>query len=118
MNKIERKTHHIDAAGKVSGRLATEIVCLLRGKNKADYQPHIDNGDFVEVTNCDKMKFTGKKMEQKEYHWHTQHPGGIKSKLMKDVFAKDPSEVLKKAVWGMMAKNKLRARMILRLIIK
>lgn len=118
MEKIERKTHQIDAAGKPLGRLAAQIAMILRGKNKASFTPHIDGGDFVEVANCDKIKFTGKKLEQKEYIWHTNHPGGLKTKKVSDVFAKDPGQVLKNAVMGMLPKNKLRDQMIKRLKTK
>jgi large subunit ribosomal protein L13 len=72
----------------------------------------------VEVTNCSKIKFTGKKLEQKEYKWHTTHPGGLKTKKVKDVFSKNPGEVLRHAVFGMLPKNKLRDQMIKRLIVK
>ncbi len=118
MEKIERKTHQIDASGKPLGRLATQIATILRGKNKASFTPHIDAGDFVEVSNCNKIKFTGKKLEQKEYIWHTNFPGGLKRKKVADVFNVQPGKVLKEAVMGMLPKNKLRDRMIKRLIIK
>jgi len=118
MEKIERKIHQIDAEGQALGRLATKIAMILRGKNKASFDPAIDVGDFVEVTNCSKVKFTGKKLEQKEYAWHTTHPGGLRTKKVKDVFAKEPGEVLKTAVWGMLPKNKLRDQMIKRMKIK
>jgi large subunit ribosomal protein L13 len=115
---IERKTKNIDATGRPLGRLASEIAMILRGKNKATFDPAKDEGDFVEVTNCSKIKFTGKKLEQKEYKWHTTHPGGLKTKKVKDVFSKNPGEVLRHAVFGMLPKNKLRDQMIKRLIVK
>ena len=118
MDKIERKIHQIDATGKAVGRLASGIAIILRGKNKPTFQPHLDEGDFVEVVNCDKMKFTGKKLEQKEYIRHTNHPGGLRRKKMKEVFKKNPGEVLKRAVMGMLAKNKLQEPMIKRLKVK
>ena len=118
MEKIERKTHQIDAEGQALGRLATKIAMILRGKNKVSFDPAIDGGDFVEVANCSKIKFTGKKLEQKEYTWHTTHPGGLRTKKVRDVFAKDPGEVLKTAVWGMLPKNKLRDQMIKRMKTK
>jgi large subunit ribosomal protein L13 len=121
MKKIEetivRKTHSIDATSRPLGRLASEIAIILRGKDKASFDPSKDEGDFVEITDCDKIKFTGKKLEQKVYYHHSNYPGGLKTKKVKDVFAKDPGEVLKKAVWGMLPKNKLRDRMIKRLKI-
>lgn len=116
--KIERKTHKIDATGKAPGRLASEIAIMLRGKNKASYQPNVDAGDFVHVSNAKHMKFTGKKLEQKKYYHHSGYPGGLKEKKMKEVFENNPGEVLKKAVYNMLPKNKLRKEMIKRLIIK
>lgn len=117
MEKVDRKIHQIDATGVPLGRLATKIATLLRGKNKVTFDPAKDEGDFVEVSNCQAIKFTGKKLEQKEYKWHTTHPGGLRSKLVRDVFAKNPGEVLNVAVMGMLPKNKLRDRMIKRLKI-
>lgn len=115
MNKVDRTIHKLDATDKPLGRLATEIAVLLRGKNKPTFQPHLDEGDFVEVSNCSKIKFTGRKLDQKEYIWHSGHPGGLKRKKMRDVFAADPGEVLKIAVNGMLPKNKLRDPMLKRL---
>lgn len=117
METIERKTHTIDAEGQALGRLATKIAMILRGKVKVTFDPAKDEGDFVEITNCDKIVLTGKKMEQKVYHHHTTHPGGLRTKKVKDIFNKDSGEVLKRAVWGMLPKNKLRDRMIKRLKI-
>lgn len=115
---MERKTHTIDAAGKVLGRLASEIIFLLRGKNKTTFLPHKDEGDLVLVKNASKLKFTGKKFEQKKYYHHTGYLGGIKETPLKKIFEKDPTEVLRKAVFGMLPKNKLRAKMIKRLKIE
>ena len=75
---MERQKHTIDATDRPLGRLATEIATLLRGKHKPEFQPHLDQGDIVEVTNVDKIKFTGKKMEQKKYYRHSGHPGNLK----------------------------------------
>ena len=118
MEKVERKTHQIDATGVPLGRLASGIAILLRGKNKPTFQPHLDEGDIVEVANCDKIKFTGKKLQQKEYVWHSNHPGGLKKKAVLDVFKANPGEVLRRSVMGMLPKNKLQALMIKRLKIK
>ena len=109
----DRQTIQIDAT-----RLATEVAMILRGKNKPTFQPHIDGGDFVEIINADKIKVTGKKMDQKEYIWHSNYPGGLKRKKMSEVFEADPGEVLKRAVMGMLPKNKLRPNMIKRLKVK
>jgi large subunit ribosomal protein L13 len=108
MEKTSKKIHKIDATGKVAGRLATQIAQILMGKDKPDYQPYLDGGDAVMVENVDKMKFTGKKLEQKLYYHHSGYPGGLKEQKMGEVFEKNPSEVLKKAVWNMLPKNKLR----------
>ena len=118
MKKIERKTHNLDATDQSVGRIATKIATFLRGKNKPEFEPHIDGGDIVRVINAKNIKFTGKKIEQKEYHRHSGYPGGLKTVKMSKVFANNPKEVLKKAVTKMLPDNKLRNLMIKRLIIK
>jgi large subunit ribosomal protein L13 len=115
---MERRTHTIDATGKVLGRLAVEIANLLRGKNKPNFVPYKDMGDFVLVKNVDKIKFSGKKLEQKKYYRHSGYLGGLKEIPLKKLFKENPCEVLRKAVWGMLPKNKLRARQIKRLKFK
>lgn len=115
MNKINRKIHKIDANGEAVGRVASNISILLMGKNKASYAPNIDDGDFVEVANICKLKFTGKKLEQKKYYHFSGYPGGLKDKKIKEVFANNPQEVLYKAVYNMLPKNKLRKEFIKRL---
>ena len=112
---MKRETRTIDAAGKVLGRLATEIAILLRGKNKPDFAPNKDTGDFVIVKNVDRIKLTGKKFEQKIYYRHTGYLGGLKEVPLKKLFEKNPAEILRKAVFGMLPKNKLRAKQIKRL---
>ena len=112
---MKRQTHTIDAQDKVLGRLSTEIAVLLRGKGKPDFQPNQDMGDFVVVKNIDKIKITGRKMEQKKYYRHTGYMGGLKETPLKKVFERSPDEVLKRTVWGMLPKNKLRAEQIKRL---
>jgi len=114
---MERKTHTIDAANKVLGRLSTEIAILLRGKNKIGFAPNKDIGDFVIVKNIKNIRVTGKKFENKIYYHHTGYLGGLKEIPFKKLFKKDPGEVLKKAVFGMLPKNKLRAKQIKRLKI-
>ena len=109
---IERKIHKIDATDVPFGRLSTKIATLLKGKHKVDYTPHIDNGDFVVVTNVDKIKITGKKLEQKEYIHHSGYLGGLKRKLMKDV---SNEQILKTAVFEMLPNNKTRKNIITRL---
>ena len=105
--KIEKRWWLINAEGQTLGRLATEISTLLRGKNKAEYSPHIDCGDFVVVINADKVNVTGKKLEQKKYYSHSGYPGGLRVKTLREVLEKKPEEVIKKAVWGMIPKGKL-----------
>lgn len=114
---MKRQTHTIDAADKPLGRLATQIVILLRGKHKPDFLPYQDAGDFVVVENMNKIKVTGKKMKQKIYYHYSGYPGGLKKIPMEILFKKNPQEILKKAVWGMLPKNKLRPKMIKRLKI-
>lgn len=112
---MQRETHTIDATDKILGRLAVEIAVLLRGKQKPGFVLYKDMGDFVNVKNANKIKITGKKIEQKKYYRHTGYLGGIKETPLKKLFAEKPEEVLKRAVFGMLPKNKLRARWIRRL---
>lgn len=112
---MNRQYHLFDAQGKVLGRLATEIAKTLSGRNKVDYIPHIDGGDFVVVINADKIRVTGNKMEGKIYHKFSGYPGGISSISLKDLLAKDSGKVIQNAVYGMLPKNKLRDKMMLRL---
>lgn len=112
---MERKTHNIDASGKVLGRMASQIAVLLRGKHRPDFLPNKDTGDFVVVKNADKIKLTGKKMEKKIYHHHTGYLGGLKKIPLKKIYERDSREILRKAVFGMLPKNKLRRVQIRRL---
>jgi len=118
MVQLQQKTHTIDASGKTLGRLASQIAILLRGKHKPDFLPYKDTGDFVVVKNVEKIKFTGKKFEKKKYYHHSGYLGGLKEIPLKKVFQKSPKEVLKRAVWGMLPKNKLRAQIIKKLKFK
>ncbi len=106
-NEIKKKWWLIDAQGKILGRLATETSILLRGKNKVEYTPFLDSGDFVIIINAEKIKVTGDKLEQKKYYSHSGYPGGIKEITLKDLLDKKPEDVIRKAVWGMIPKNKL-----------
>ena len=112
-----RGKHEIDATGRAVGRIATEVAMALRGKNKPNFTPHIDSGDYVIINNASQVKFTGKKLVQKDYHHHTMYPGGFKTISMKKVFDKDFAEVIRKAVYGMLPKNRLREEMMKRLKI-
>lgn len=118
MTQIVRNTIEIDAEGKAVGRLASEVATILRGKNKASFTPHIDSGDFVKIINAGKVKFTGKKLEQKDYHRHTMHPGGLIRTPMKHVFESKPEKVLEKAIYGMLPKNDTRGKLMKRLTIE
>jgi len=107
VNEIEKKWYIVDAENKVLGRLATEIANRLRGKHKPTFSSFIDNGDFVVVTNAEKIALTGNKLEDKKYYRHTGYIGGIKEISAKDLLVKHPEDVLIKAVKGMLPKNKL-----------
>jgi len=112
---IERKTHTIDAANKVLGRLAVEVAGLLHGKSKLDFRPNKDGGDVVIIKNADKIIITGRKMENKVYYHYSGYPGGLKTTPYKKLFKSDPNEVLRRAVYGMLPKNRLRDVQIKRL---
>lgn len=118
MTNINRQLHKIDAEGKAVGRIATDIAIKLRGKNKPEFQPHLDCGDIVEVTNIDKLKFTGKKLEQKTYYKYSGFPGGMKEKKMGDLNRTNPADILKRAVRDMLPPVKFRNDMLKRLIIR
>ncbi len=112
---IQRKTHTIDAENKILGRFASEVALLLRGKQKPNFVLWKDIGDFVIIKNINKIKITGKKMEQKKYFHHSGYMGGLKEITLNKLFEKNPEEVLKKAVIGMLPKNKLSSQQIKRL---
>lgn len=112
---VQRKWYVVDAEGKTLGRMATEIATILRGKHKPTFTPHVDGGDFVVVVNADKVVFTGKKLDQKMYRYHTGYVGGLKEITYREMMEKKPEEVVMHAVSGMLCKNKLRSRMMTRL---
>ena len=112
---INREWHVVDATGHTLGRLASEIASVLRGKNKPTYTPHIDTGDYVVVVNADKIKVTGKKLDQKIYYNYSGYVGGMKETTLKEMLAKKPEEVLRKAVKGMLPKGPLGRQMITKL---
>lgn len=107
VNEIEKKWYVVDAEDKVLGRLATEIASRLRGKHKPTFSTFIDNGDFVIVTNADKIQLTGKKWDDKKYYRHTGYIGGIKETSAKELLVKHPTDLVYNAVKGMLPKNKL-----------
>ncbi|MGB4704275.1 MAG: 50S ribosomal protein L13 [Candidatus Saccharicenans sp.] len=106
-DEVQRKWWLINAEGQVLGRLATQIAVLLRGKNKPQFAPNVDVGDFVVVINAEKIKVTGNKLEDKIYYHHSLYPGGLKERKLKELLESKPEEVIRKAVWGMIPKNKL-----------
>jgi large subunit ribosomal protein L13 len=112
---IERKWYVVDATGHTLGRLTSEIAAILRGKNKPTFTPHIDTGDYVIVVNADKIKVTGKKMDQKIYYNHSDYPGGMRETTLAQMMAKDSTEVIRLAVKGMLPKGPLGRSMITKL---
>lgn len=112
---IERKWYVVDATGHTLGRLSSEIAKVLRGKNKPIYTPHIDTGDYVVVINADKIKVTGKKMDQKIYYNHSDYVGGMRETTLAELMAKKPEEVIRLAVKGMLPKGPLGRSMITKL---
>jgi large subunit ribosomal protein L13 len=112
---IERKWYVVDATGHTLGRLSSEIASILRGKNKPTYTPHIDTGDYVIVINADKIKVTGKKMQQKIYYNHSDYVGGMKETPLAEMMAKKPTQVITLAVKGMLPKGPLGRSMITKL---
>ena len=113
--ELEYKWYLVNAEGKVLGRMATELVKILKGKNKPAYTPHLDTGDFVIVVNAGKVTLTGKKMKDKIYYHHTGHPGGIKEITAGKLLAKKPTEMIRMAVKGMLPKNSLGRQMLRKL---
>ena len=114
-DKIERKWYVVDADGQTLGRLASEVAKVLRGKNKPVFTPHVDTGDYVIIVNADKIKVTGKKMDQKIYYNHSDYVGGMKETTLKEMMAKKPERVLELAVKGMLPKGPLGRTMIKKL---
>ena len=112
---IERKWYVVDATGHTLGRLASEVANVLRGKNKPVYTPHIDTGDYVIIVNAEKIKVTGKKLDQKIYYNHSDYVGGMKETTLKDMLAKKPEYVLNHAVKGMLPKGPLGRQMMSKL---
>ena len=106
-NDIQRSWHVVDADGMVLGRLATQIADTLRGKTKAQYTPHVDTGDFVIVVNAEKIHVTGKKLDEKMYHRHSGYPGGLRSRTLREQLDRRPTEVIRKAVKGMLPRTRL-----------
>ena len=114
---VERKWYVVDADGMTLGRLASEVAKVLRGKNKAIFTPHLDTGDYVIIVNAEKVKVTGKKMEQKIYYRHSDYVGGMKETTLKEMLAKHPERVLEFAVKGMLPKGPLGRQMYKKLFV-
>ena len=114
-DKIERKWNVVDAEGQTLGRLAAEVAKVLRGKNKPEFTPHIDTGDNVIVINAEKIKVTGKKLDQKVYYHHSDYVGGMKETTLREMMAKKPEQVIELAVKGMLPKGPLGRTMIKKL---
>ena len=112
---VERKWYVVDAKGKTLGRLASEVAKILRGKHKPTFTPHVDTGDFVIVINAEQVEVTGKKAEKKLYRWHSGYPGGLKERTFNEMIEKKPTEVVYRAVKGMLPKNRLGRKMIKKL---
>lgn len=114
-DKIERKWYVVDAEGCTLGRLASEVAKILRGKNKPEFTPHIDTGDYVVVVNAAKVKVTGKKLQQKVYYNHSEYVGGMRETTLAEMMAKKPEKVVELAVKGMLPKGPLGRQMITKL---
>ena len=115
--EISREWYVVDAEGQTLGRLATQIATVLRGKNKPQYTAHIDTGDFVVVVNAEKIAVTGNKLDQKMYYKHSGFPGGLRERTLREQLGRRPTEVLRKAVKGMLPRNKLSRAQITKLKI-
>ena len=113
--EAQREWYVLDAKGQTLGRIATKIASVLRGKHKPTYTPNVDMGDFVVVINASEVELTGKKLDDKVYHRHTNYPGGIKTHTAKQLVENDPDRAIRTAVWGMLPKGPLGRRIIKKL---
>lgn len=116
-NQVKRAWHLIDVKGKILGRASTEIAQKLRGKHKSYFRPYLDGGDYVVVINAHKVKVSGKKEAKKIYYRHSGYPGGLKEETLEKLRQRRPTEIIRRSVYGMLPKNKLRSKMITRLKI-
>jgi len=110
--EIEREWYLIDAEGKTLGRLASEVAKILRGKHKPIFSPHLNTGDYVIMINAEKVRVTGKKLDEKIYYRHSGYPGGLKSITLREQLKRHPARVLRAAVWGMLPHNRLGRQII------
>jgi large subunit ribosomal protein L13 len=113
--EIKKKWYLVNASGKVLGRLASQVAFLLRGKHKPYWSPHQDVGDYVVVINASQIRVTGKKLKDKKYYRHSGYPGGLKTETLEEKMGKNPCQVIRSAVWGMLPHNRLGRRMITKL---
>lgn len=111
-NEVEKRWFVVDAEGKTLGRLCTEVAKILTGKNKPEYTPHVDTGDFVIIVNAEKVNLTGKKLDQQFYTYHTGHPGGLKQISFRRMLAEKPEKLIQNSVKGMLPKTRLGRQMI------
>jgi large subunit ribosomal protein L13 len=114
-NEVERKWYVVDAQDMILGKLATKVATCLRGKNKPVFTPNVDTGDFIVVINAEKIRLTGKKLDDKIYYHHTGFIGGIKAATARERLSTQPEEVIKDAIWGMLPKNRLGRAMLKKL---
>ena len=114
-SEVDRRWFVVDAEGKSLGRLASQIATILRGKNKPSYTPHCDTGDFVVVVNAAKIRVTGNKLNDKIYYRHSGYPGGLRSRTLAEMLERRPEEVIRKAVKGMLPRNRLSRQQLTKL---
>lgn len=109
---LDKKWYVVDAAGKTLGRLSSQVAAILRGKHKPTFTPHVDTGDYVIVINAEKVRLTGRKLQDKIYYRHTQYPGGLRQRTAAEMLDKQPTKVIELAVWGMLPHTRLGRRQI------
>jgi large subunit ribosomal protein L13 len=114
---VQRNWYVVDGTNQTVGRMSAKIAAMLRGKHKASYTPHVDTGDFIIVINCEKVKFTGNKMDQKVYDTFSGYPGGRKEELAADLIRRRPEVIIERAVKGMLPKNRLGRKMYKKLFV-
>lgn len=113
--EVERKWYIVDAKGKTLGRLASRVAAVLRGKHKPQFTPHVDTGDFVIVVNAEKVRLSGKKLDQKIYYRHSRYPGGLRAFTARQMLESRPEKVIERAVWGMLPHHSLGRRQMRKL---
>lgn len=114
---VKRNWYIVDGTNQTVGRMCSKIAAVLRGKNKASYTPHVDTGDFIVVINCEKVVFSGNKLEEKLYDTFTGYPGGLKQETAKNLLARRPEAIIERGVKGMLPKNRLGRKMVKKLFV-